>query len=205
MIKFSLAITISAILFVGSSAGVAGLHVEGDPQFKAHIEANLLHAKQLSPHLKRLIEEVEASYMLVTITPITNDPSTWHSSGDKTRSHCAPLDKKPRGVKRDYRSSSTIFINPLRVNKAHRSYRSGVLMHELGHGLDLAKGNYHGDYQFRERRAVVFQNIWRASIGHKLRTTYADRFSTLEYQVMEGDDEAITSWIDYYLENPDLP
>ena len=190
---------------LAQTSAFAGIHIEGDHLFKQNVMHNLEEARKMSPHLKRLIEEAENAYMLVTIKPITDDPSTWHADGSRTRSHADPLDGKPKSRGRSHRTSCEIFMNPTRVDKFNRAYKYGTLVHELAHALDMLKGQYHPDYQYREKRAVVFQNIWRDQKGRRLRATYHDRFDTLEYQSMQGDAEAIEAWMEYYFTNSDLP
>ncbi len=160
----------------------ATIIIDGRPAFKAKVEQHLVEAKVKSPYLSALITAAERSKRRVYIKPITNDKSTWHYSGKKSRSHTEALDNKKRGAQRNTPTDAVIFINKNRITREHKTYKSGTLIHEFVHAVDLIGGKYHGDYKIRERRAIFFQNIWRSLHGKTLRADYHDRFKTLDYQ-----------------------
>lgn len=201
MIRLLLITFLSILICANAQARVV---VEGPPDFTAKVRANLSHAKQLSTYLRQLISAAEGSSKQISIRPITDDPKTWHYSGKKSRSHTEANDDKKRGRPRVSPTDAIIFINEHRIIKTHKSYRSGTLIHELVHAVDLVKGNYNGDYVIREKRAVFFQNIWRDKLGKSLRKSYHKRFSTDEYQNAIRDG-GVTYFVRHYLSNNDLP
>ncbi len=170
----------------------------------AKVKANLSEAKSSSKHLAKLIQNIERSASTVTIKPITNDQSTWHKSGKKSRSHTEALDNMGRGAARDTATNSIIFINTNRITQTHKTYNSGTLVHELVHALDLAHGKYHGSYPIREKRAIFFQNIWRYAHSRELRTDYHGRFETNEYQKSKRSGK-LNQFVKYYFEYNDIP
>lgn len=187
-----------------SQAAHATITIQGPSKFKANVEFHLSQAKRQSDQLKRLINAAEIHPSIITITPITNDKSTWHYKGDKSRSHTEASDNKKRGAKRDKPTNSIIFINTNRITPSHKTYKSGTLIHEIVHALDLANGLYNSDYKIRERRAIFFQNIWR-SLQHKtLRSNYHDRFQTLDYQNAVNSG-TINTFVTHYFSHNDLP
>lgn len=182
----------------------AELVIEGGPIFTSKMERHLIEAKTKSHYLYLLISAVERSQKRIFIKPITDDKSTWHYSGKKSRSHTEALDNKKRGSERNTPTDAVIFINQNRITQTHKTYNSGTLIHELVHALDLASGNYHKDYKVRERRAIFFQNIWRSLHGKSLRTNYHDRFATLDYQNAKRDNQ-LENFIQYYFRHNALP
>ena len=191
-------------ILIFSSQTNADLVIEGSSDFKEKVKSNLVEAKNISRHLSRLIRDADNTSSTITIKPITNDQSTWHKSGKKSRSHTKALDNKNRGSERNSATNSIIYINTNRVTQSHKSYRSGTLVHEIVHALDLARGNYHSDYSIREKRAVFFQNIWRNSHSKKLRTDYHGRFETKEYQNAKKSGQ-LSKFVNYYSKNNDVP
>ena len=181
----------------------ATVEINGDSAFKNNVRQALTEA-QKTLEISKLIAVAQQAGKRVIIRPITNDTSTWHYSGKKSRSHTEAIDNKQRGIAREKPTAAVIYMNPNRVKPTHKSYRSGVLFHELAHAVDLVQGNYHGDYRIRERRAVFFQNIWRAQKGKSLRTKYHDRFDTLDYQKYKASGD-LYWFVDFYLKNNDLP
>ena len=178
----------------------ARIIVEGTSGFISKVEHNLQEAKQHSVYLHQLINRIEASSQRLMIRAITNDRSTWHRSGEKSRSHTEILGHKKRGMFKD----AAIYINVHRITTNHKSYRSGVLMHELVHGFDDLYGLDNRDYTIRERRAVFFQNEWRAQHGKKLRTSYHKRFVTLDYQHAK-ESRQLDHYVQYMLAHNTLP
>ncbi|GAB6905884.1 hypothetical protein DESC_590149 [Desulfosarcina cetonica] len=137
----------------------AELIISGSRDFKDKVTSNLAEAKSCSPYIATLIENIEKSDMTITITPITDDPLTWHKSGKRTRSHTEALDEKSRSAARNKGTDSIIYINTDRITRTDKTYKRGVLIHELVHAYDLSDGKYHRSYPIREKRAVFFQNI----------------------------------------------
>lgn len=182
----------------------AKIVVEGSNNFKIKVTGNLIEAKNNSVYLSQLIQKIKKSSSTVTIKAITNDKSTWHKSGKKSRSHTKALDNKNRGAARDVATNSIIYINKNRITKTHKSYSSGTLIHELVHAADLANGKYHSSYPVREKRAVFFQNIWRRTHARKLRADYHNRFVTNEYQKAKKSG-GVKRFVNYYFEHNDVP
>jgi len=83
-------------------------------------------------------------------------------------------------------------------------WRSGLLIHELVHALDLVTGRYNRDYSVRERRAVFMQNVWRLHVGSKLRVSYHGDFATLDYQYAARHG-TITEYANYIFTRADFP
>lgn len=191
-------------IFNYSSHVNAGLVIDGPNDFKRKVNANLSEANSSSIYLAKLIQSIKSSPSTITIKPITNDQSTWHKSGKKSRSHTKALDSKSRGAARNTPTNSIIFINTKRITKTHKTYNSGTLIHEIAHASDLANGKYHGDYPIREKRAVFFQNIWRDAYSKKLRTDYHGRFETIEYQNAKKS-EKLKQFVNYYFAHNDIP
>ncbi len=182
----------------------ANIIIEGSNDFKSKVKRNLAEAKNISRYLAKLIRELDSSFSTITIKPITNDQSTWHKSGEKSRSHTKALDNKSRGAERNTDTNSIIYINTNRITQTHKTYSSGTLIHEIVHALDLATGNYHSSYQIREKRAVFFQNIWRDKYSKKLRTDYHGRFETKEYQNAKKSGQ-LNKFVSYYSDYNDIP
>lgn len=197
-------ITLLLFMLNYSSLVKADLIIEGPDNFKYKVKSNLSDAKSSSKHLSRLIQNLEKSSSSITIKPITNNQSTWHKSGVKSRSHTEALDNMNRGVERNTPTNSIIYINTNRINKTHKTYKSGTLIHELAHASDLANGTYNSDYTIREKRAVFFQNIWRNTHSKKLRADYHGRFETQEYQKALKSGK-LNQFINYYFERNDIP
>ena len=187
-----------------SSLIKAELVIEGSYSFKAKVKSNFSEAKRSSTYLAKLIQNIERSSSTITVKPITNDPSTWHKSAKKSRSHTKALDNLSRGSARNTATNSIIYINKNRITQSHKTYNSGTLIHEIVHASDLANGKYHSSYPIREKRAVFFQNIWRYTHSKKLRTDYHGRFETYEYQKAKKAGE-LNQFLKYYLENNDIP
>jgi hypothetical protein len=182
----------------------AGLIIEGSREFKEKVNSNLIEAKNCSPHLAALIENIEKSSTTITITPITSDRLTWHKSGDRSRSHTEALDEKSRGAARNIGTNSIIYINIKRITPTRIPYNSGVLIHELVHAYDLSVGKYHSSYRIREKRAIFFQNIWRDAHSETLRADYHCRFKTNEY--LEAKKAGtIKKFVKYCFEHNDIP
>ena len=197
--------TILLLFLVSYSSLIkADLVFEGSNDFKSKVETNLFEAKNSSKYLAKLIQNIERSSSTITIRPITNDKSTWHKSGKKSRSHTKALDNMSRGAARNTATDSIIYINTNRITQTHKTYDSGTLIHEIVHASDLAHGKYHSSYPIREKRAVFFQNIWRDTHSKKLRTDYHGRFETNEYQKAKKSGE-LNQFVQYYFAYNDTP
>lgn len=192
------------VSFHSASKVSAKIEIDGTSDFEILVIHYLSLAKSNSNNLKLLIEAAEKSSKTITIRPISNDRKTWHYSGQRSRSHTEALDGKKRGAARTTPTNAVIFINPKRVDKGHRSFGNGTLIHEIVHALDLVNGKYHRNYVIREKRAVFFQNIWRSLHGKKLRTHYHEQFKTNEYQ-SAVQQKLVDNFIQYYFENNDIP
>ena len=156
-------------------------------------------------HLHRLYKEYQQASAKITILPITQDKITWHKNGDKTQSHCEPNDEGPKSNGRNKPTQSTIYLNPDRINSNHKSFKRGILIHELIHALDFSYGRYHKIGVIREKRAVFFQNLWIDSKGFKpLRRSYHKRFSTLEYQIAV-QKQSVEKFVNHIFSQNDLP
>lgn len=197
--------TISLLLIVSYSSLIkAELVIDGSNDFKIKVEKNLSDARSSSSYLAILIQNIENSYSTITVKPITDNPSTWHTSEDKSRSHTKALDNKSRGTERNTATNSIIYINAHRITQTHKTYNSGTLIHELVHAYDLANGQYHSDYPIREKRAVFFQNIWRDTHSKELRAEYHGRFETNEYQEAKKLGK-LNQFVKYYYAHNDVP
>ena len=175
------------LLWFWAASAAAGVSVEtgpgAPPSFKAQTEA-LLEVLRTSPDapVRELYARVAAAPVPITIRPVTDDSSTWHKDGDRTRSHTEPLRRLPKERRGKEPTGSTVFLNPESVQPGSKRWRSGVFVHELVHAMDFAYGRRDPDTSVRERRAVILQNVWRARQGRGLRSSYHDRFATLDYQ-----------------------
>ena len=187
-----------------SSSTAAALKIEGPTLFREQVNQVLEMASERSLHLHRLIDSLVANPVLVTVLPITDDPVTWHHSGNRSRSHTRPLDSLSRSEQRNRPTASVVYLNPSRIRPSHRSFARGTLAHELVHAFDLATGRYHGDYVVRERRAVLFQNLWRDALAVSPRFDYHGRFATLEFQIAKRRGN-LTRLVDHYFSANDLP
>lgn len=182
----------------------ADLVIEGSSDFKRNVKTNLSEAGSSSTYLAKLIQNIKSSSSTITIKPITNDQSTWHKSGEKSRSHTKALDNKSHGAERNTLTNSIIYINTNRITRTHKTYNSGTLIHEIVHASDLANGKYHSSYTIREKRAVFFQNIWRNTHSKKLRTDYHGRFETNDYQNAKKAGE-LMQFVQHYFAYNDIP
>jgi hypothetical protein len=139
-------------------------------------------ASSTDPHVRRLHAAAAAAPAKIRFRPITDDPGTWASDGDRDRGHTEPADGRPKREGRTRPTGAIIHLPPWGVDMASKRWGNGLLVHELVHALDLASGRYNPNNRVRERRAVFMANIWRDRIGHDLRTDYHGEFATLDYQ-----------------------
>jgi len=77
-------------------------------KYKPHLYQNAI---KTSIHLKQLVKAARNSPKTIIIRPITDNPSTWHASGKKTRSHIKALDSKQLGEERHV---ATGFVKSMR-------------------------------------------------------------------------------------------
>jgi hypothetical protein len=170
-----------------AGAATAGLVTEppagvDEPRFYEQLRTILADlSRSQDPMLRRLYETAKASPAVIHVRPITDDRSTWHPDGSRTRGHTDPDDRRPKSAGRDKPTDTTIFVPPDAVEPGKGS-KSGTLVHELTHAIDLANGRYNPELAVRERRATFMQNVWRSRSGATLRTSYHGRFPTLDYQ-----------------------
>jgi hypothetical protein len=154
-----------------------------EPRFYEQLRTMLIEfSRSKDPFIRRLYETAKASPGTIHIRPITDDRSTWNSDGTRTRGHTDPDDRRPKSEGRSTPSDATIYVPPEAVEPGKGFWKSGTLVHELTHAIDLANGRYNAKVTIRERRATFMQNIWRSHSGAALRTSYHDRFPTLDYQ-----------------------
>jgi len=154
-----------------------------DGPFAHQVETALsgLRASDRTPW-RRLVESVDRCPATVEIRPMTADRRTWHPDGNPQRGHTDPTDRRPKRLGRDRPTDAWLYVPPSAVQPGSRLWRSGVLVHELTHAMDLVCGRYHPQGSVRERRAVWVQNLWRQANGHALRTSYHGRFPTPDFQ-----------------------
>lgn len=169
------------------AAAAAGLVTDApagvkEPKFYENLRA-MLHqlSNSRDPIIRELYEAAKNAPASIRFRPMTDDRSTWNSDGSRDRAHTEPDDKRPKREGRSKPADATVFVPPNAVAPGN-AHKSGVLVHELTHAIDLAYGRYNKIAAVRERRAVFIQNVWRANVGGPLRTSYHDRFSTLDYQ-----------------------
>ena len=154
----------------------------GDSTFSRRLQAALATLERADAPIRRLHTAVMAAPATITIRPITDDRATWHPDGDRNRGHTDPDDGRPKSDGRTTPTNAIIYVPPDVVETRSTHWKDGLLVHELVHALDLAYGRYDRSDRVRERRAVFFQNVWRAGLRYKLRTAYHGRFATLDYQ-----------------------
>jgi hypothetical protein len=97
-----------------------------------------------------------------------------------------------------------VFVPAAAVETGGSQWKNGVLVHEMVHALDLAAGHYDQNEPVRERRAVFMQNIWRTHTGAELRTSYHDRFATLDFQNATKSN-TVPKYLGYIFSRSDLP
>ena len=154
-----------------------------EPRFFEQLRTMLAElSRSEDPVIRRLYETARASPAAIHVRPMTDDRSTWNSDGTRTRAHTEPDDRRPKSEGRDKPSDATIFVPPEAVEPGKGFWKSGTLVHELTHAIDLANGRYNPEVTIRERRATFMQNVWRSHTGATLRTSYHGRFPTLDYQ-----------------------
>lgn len=154
--------------------------------------------------IRRLHDAAAAAPGAIRFREMTDDPATWSSDGDPQRGHTEPDDGRPKREGRSAPTDATVFVPPAALEVGSPRWRSGLLVHELVHALDLASGRYNRDYTVRERRATFMQNVWRHDVGSRLRVSYHGRFSTVDYQVA-AQHGAIAAYANYIFTRADFP
>jgi hypothetical protein len=195
-----------ALLPAAAAAGLVTDAPNGvnEPKFYENLRAMLDQlSKSKDPIIRELYETAKNAPASIHFRPMTDDRSTWNSDGTRTRAHTEPDDKRPKREGRSKPTGATVFVPPNAVDPAN-AHKSGVLVHELTHAIDLAYGRYNKTAAVRERRAVFIQNVWRARVGGPLRTSYHDRFPTLDYQEAERRS-AIDEYVRYIFTRSDFP
>ena len=185
---WQLVVTLLALtMMLATQSAVAALVTDapafGNPRFYEKLQAALAALERSGdPHIRRLHAAVVAAPGTITFRQMTDDPGTWSNDGDSNRGHTEPNDSRPKREGRTKPTNATVFLPQSAVEPGTPRWKSGLLVHELVHALDLASGRYNRDYIVRERRAVFMQNIWRQHVGYKLRVSYHGQFDTMDYQ-----------------------
>lgn len=188
-----------AVLVADTPAGSA------NPRFYEKLRTALtILAKSEDPHIRQLHAAVVAAPGTISFRPITEDRATWHSDGDPNRGYAQPSDGRPKREGRSKPTNATIFLPQSAVEPGSSRWKSGLLVHELVHALDLASGRYNRDYKVRERRAVLVQNIWRHRAGFQLRVSYHEAFPTLDYQYASKRG-TVAEYVNYIFTRADFP
>ncbi len=172
------------LLWPLSSGAQIAIEAPAGDAFRANVEG-ILSVLKNSPdgNLRKLYASANGAPHPITIRPVSKDPTTW-LGGSPNRSHChaaqghTPNDHG-QGV------PAVVFLFPHRADPSEADFRNGTLAHELVHAVDIANGRYYKESEIREKRAVVFQNIWRRSVGRKLRRDYHGQFPTSEYETFK--------------------
>lgn len=154
--------------------------------------------------IRRLHDAAAAAPGAIRFREMTDNPATWSSDGDPQRGHTEPDDRRPKREGRNAPTDATVFIPQVALEVGSARWRSGLLVHELVHALDLASGRYNRDYTVRERRATFVQNVWRHDVGSRLRVSYHGRFATVDYQ-SAAQHGAIAAYADYIFTRADFP
>ena len=113
------------------------------------------------PLMRELHAAVLAAPKSVSFRPIIDDPVTWHRDGDRNRGYTDPADGGKKSLGRSQPTDAVIYIPRHAVEPGSPRWKSGLLVHELVHALDLIEGRYHPSDPVRERRATFVQNVWR--------------------------------------------
>jgi len=176
-----------------------------DPAFYRKLGAMLDSlARSNDAYIRRLHDAAAAAPGAIRFREMTDDPATWSSDGDPQRGHTEPDDGRPKREGRSAPTDATVYIPQAALEPGSPRWRSGLLVHELVHALDLASGRYNRDYTVRERRATFMQNLWRHDVGSRLRVSYHGRFATLDYQFASEHGE-IAAYAGYIFARADFP
>ena len=160
--------------------------------------------KSEDPYIRQLHAAVVGAKGTIRFRQMTEDRSTWSNDGDPDRGHTEPTDGRPKKDGRTAPTDATVFIPQAALDPGSPRWNSGLLVHELVHGLDLTTGRYNSDYTVRERRATFIQNIWRKRVGSGLRVSYHGKFATLDYQYA-AQHGTIPDYAKYIFTRPDFP
>jgi len=198
------------VLVCIAQAAVARLVVDdpahaGDRAFQRQLGAMLdALARSNDATIRRLHDAAAAAPGTIRFREMTDDPATWSSDGDPQRGHTEPADGRPKREGRSAPTDAVVFVPRIALEVGSPRWRSGLLVHELVHALDLATGRYNRDYTVRERRATFMQNLWRHEVGARLRVSYHGRFATLDYQ-HAARQGAIAAYADHVFTRADFP
>lgn len=140
---------------------------------------------------------------VIFIQPVTDDSATWmgRDPANRNRSHVRWIPSQSRPGARD----AILYMVPKYVEPSDKAFNYGTLPHEMVHATDYVYGHYHQERQYRERRGVFVENIWRDMVSHPLRTNYHNQFDTLDYQ--EAKTKGQVAWVlgNYIFKRNDLP
>ena len=193
------------LLGLGSQSIHAALAIDGSGQFQDQLRAALtMLAQSNDPAINQLHAQLVSAPGVVTFRQMTDDRATWSNDGDPNRGHTEPSDGGPKREGRTSPTDATIYIPQSAIVPGSERWRSGLLVHELVHGLDLATGRYNRDYAVRERRAVFLQNIWRERTAFSLRTSYHAVFPTMDYQYAKSLG-LTANYLEYIFSRSDFP
>lgn len=184
---------------------LAVLVIEGSGEFQDRLrEALAVLARSDDHRIRALHAAAEGAPATIRFRRMTDDPSTWSSNADPERGHTEPGDGRPKREGRSRPTEAIVHLPISAVEPGSTRWKSGLLVHELVHALDLATGRYHADYTIRERRAVFMQNIWRSHTSYRLRSSYHGRFATLDHQ-QAARDGTVETWVAWVFERSDIP
>ena len=198
------------ILAVAAESATAVLVIEGpagagNPVFYDKLRNALsLLERSDDPQIRRLHAAVVTAPGRISFRQMTDDPATWSNDGDPDRGHTEPVDGRPKREGRTKPTDCTIYVMQSAVEPGSSRWKSGLLVHELVHALDLATGRYNRNWILRERRAVFVQNIWRTHVGFRLRDSYHGKIPTLDYQLASRRG-SIPEYLDYVYTRNDFP
>lgn len=130
-----------------------------------------------------LIERLEIAQATTTIKPLTRNEETWHPNDNRgTRTHVVAVDTLIRDAARNTPTDAILYVNPNHVDPKLSPYRLGTFVHYLALAMDLNTGQFSGEFQERERRAMFFRNAWCDSHGYPL-FEVSERLPTTEFQM----------------------
>lgn len=177
-----------AILFLWPAPAFATIEISQSPAYPGFDESVRSAIERIETHVNpvfgSVISTLKQAPVQITLSAIGDDPASIHPDGDPSRWHTDPVDGLPKRLGRDKPTGSVVYVNAKKFLKGNAD---DVLVHELMHAYDLATGRYHPSAEIRERRAVFMQNLWRDTIGRKLRSDYHGNFETLDYQHSKRD------------------
>lgn len=166
--------------------GQAGIRVDqSDPQFFKNVtrELDIMRAGKRGIVGKTMMERMDLAVATTTIKPITRDENTWHPNDTRgIRTHVVAVDTLIRDAARTVPTDAILYLNPNHIDPKLSSFKLGAFVHNLALAMDLNIGEFSGDFQERERRAMFFRNAWRDSMDLPL-FEMSERVPTTEYQM----------------------